>query len=83
MCIAGPYLYYAVKVHIWGLANKPEGFRFPHILDFWKTAVSTVVNLAARKLSVWLLVDFYKQYAKKQDNEAVRTKYATRCAIYT
>ena len=48
MCVIGPYLYYAVKTNIWGLANKPEGFRFPHITDYWRIVVGMVVWVTAR-----------------------------------
>ena len=65
MIIIGPYLYYAVKVNTWGLANKPAGFRFPHISDFWRIPVATAVWMTVRKSWLYLMTDFFKPYAKK------------------
>ena len=40
--IAIPFVYYSIVVNAYGTANKPEGFNFPHICDFWRVLVGAI-----------------------------------------
>ena len=68
MCVAGPYIYFAFTINAYGVANKPEGFRFPTLFDYWRTLVSAVLCIAAKHFFLWFLPDFYKPYVKKKED---------------
>lgn len=73
-------MYYAYQINVYGLANKPEGFNFPHIKDYWRVLVGAVVFIILEEIIQAALFPLFKNVAKDQSDESMRTKYAKKAA---
>lgn len=66
----------------WGLKNCPEGYPFPDMWVFKKTALSTVVCLCASRLVDFIFYDHCYAHAKTKTDHATCHRYAKKGTRY-
>lgn len=67
--IAIPFVYYSIIVNMYGSANAPEGFNFPHICDFWRVLVGAFFTQFTKSISVFLFTAIFKSVAKGESDK--------------
>ena len=67
--IAIPFVYYSIIVNIYGSANAPEGFSFPHICDFWRVLVGAAFTQGTKSASVFIFTSIFKSVAKGESDK--------------
>lgn len=79
-----PYLYYAVRVNLYGNAHQPaeSKTRFPKFTDFWKVLVGSCVTQIIRFVVHKVMPTVYMRVAKG-DDEATRAKYTYKACEHT
>ena len=78
--IAIPFVYYSIRINIYAQKHQPEGFNFPHILDFWRVVVGAVVAYAGKMLIAKLTFPIAYSAARGGNDEKTRLKYAHKIA---
>ena len=67
--IAIPFVYYSIIVNMYGSANAPEGFNFPHIFDFWRVLVGAFFTQFTKSTCVFLFTSIFKSVAKGETDK--------------
>ena len=80
LVIAMPFLYYSEKVNKYGAANEPEGFKFPHIRDFWRVLVGAAVVGIYKVIMIYVFTPLFATIAKGVGEDAELEKKHTRKA---
>ena len=81
------FVYYGIKINAYGHANKPEGFRFPHIIDYWRVPVGAVIMIVSKSAFTVMTTPFFYSISKHKDEtfrqtDAQKAAANCYCAIY-
>ena len=82
LLIAGPFIYFSILVNKYATLHQPEGFNFPHITDFWKSAAGAVVAQVSKMILIKGLRGPMYSIVKISDDEDYRQKHVRKGAEY-
>ena len=77
--IAIPFVYYSIVVNAHGTSNKPEGFNFPHICDFWRVLVGAICTQIFKSFATNAFKSSFYNYVKG-DTDELKMRYQTKAA---
>ena len=77
--IAIPFVYYSIMVNIYATANQPDGFQFPHIVDFWRVIAGAIGTTLTKSGCTYLFTSSFESSAKG-DTDKQRMRYQVKAA---
>ena len=80
--ICVPYLYYAVQINLYGVANAPKDFNFPNLTEFWKVIVGACATQALRFVVHSVMPGIFAPVVKG-DDEKTKAKYVKKACEHT
>ena len=76
-------MYYSIRINEYASKNHPEGFKFPHITDFWKSLAMAVGTQIVRVSIKLVCAPLFFGIVKGKDDEELKMKYAQKCSDYS